>query len=239
MPFHRLSTYLSEFVSFVEEEAGRLNDPVFGRETFEKNASSQQRTTATNSFAASAQQAADSSPPAGNVLGASSRPAVRNISPCILCSNMHKLFYCNDFRTMSLDERIKFVSDKKLCSLCLYSNHTTEDCRKNYHCTVNNCRKKHCRFLHPESETVHTSKSFATANIDVMSRSVLMHIVPIIVNNCFHTYALLDTGSTHTFCSRGLVNALDLDRQETTYNLVTLNGDEKKEQHRSRHLIAV
>ena len=218
----------SEFVSFVEEEAGRLNDPVFGREAFEKGASSQQRTSATNSFAASAQQAADSSPPAANVLGASSRPAVRNISPCILCSNMHKLFYCNDFRTMSLDERMKFVSDKKLCSLCLYSNHTTEDCRKTYHCTVNNCRKKHCRFLHPESETVHTSKSFATANIDVMSRSVLMPIVPIIVNNCFHTYALLDTGSTHTFCSRRLVNALDLDGQETTYNLVTLNGEEKK-----------
>ena len=60
-----------------------------------------------------------------------------------------------------------------------------------------------------------------------MPSNVLMPIVPVIVNDCFHTYALLDTGSTHTFCSRRLTHALDLDGCETTYNLMTLSNDEK------------
>ena len=88
---------------------------------------------------------------------------------------------------------------------------------------------KHCRYLHIDSQPVHAS--YATANIDVDSTipsNVLMPIVPVIVNDCFHTYALLDTGSTHTFCSRRLTHALDLDGCETTYNLMTLSNVEKK-----------
>ena len=212
----------SKFVDFVEDEAGRLNDPVFGREAFDYEPSRHQRP---KSFAASARNV---SPTAAN-MSVTSPPAANDMSPCVVCSDMHKLFYCNAFRAMSLDERRKLVSDKQLCSLCLYPNHTAVNCSKPYRCNVNNCKMKHCRYLHIDSQPVHAS--YATANIDVdstMPSNVLMPIVPVIVNDCFHTYALLDTGSTHTFCSRRLTHALDLDGCETTYNLMTLSNVEKK-----------
>ena len=212
----------SKFVDFVEDEAWRLNDPVFGREAFDYEPSRHQRP---KSFAASSRNV---SPTAAN-MPVTSPAAANDMSPCVVCSDMHKLFYCNTFRAMSLDERRKLVSDKQLCSLCLYPNHTADSCSKPYRCNINNCKMRHCRYLHIDSQPVHAS--YATANIDVdstMPSNVLMPIVPVIVNDCFHTYALLDTGSTHTFCSRRLTHALDLDGCETTYNLMTLSNDEEK-----------
>ena len=52
------------------------------------------------------------------------------------------------FRDMSLNEREKLVSDKKLCINCLYNNHKVEDCKRNYVCSVDGCKLKHNRYLH-------------------------------------------------------------------------------------------
>ncbi len=130
---------------------------------------------------------------------------------------------------MPLDGRVKLVADNKLCVNCLLPNHDAQACRKPFLCNVNNCRQKHSRYLHRDTLNIAESSN-AIANFDVHEKchNIMMPIVPIIVNNCYHTYALLDTGSSHTFCTRRLVNALDLDGIQTSYDLKTLTGAENR-----------
>ena len=51
-----------------------------------------------------------------------------------------------------------------------------------------------------------------------------MPIIPVIINDMFHTHALLDTGSTNSFCSRRLVNELNITGPKMLYQLQTLHG---------------
>ena len=50
-----------------------------------------------------------------------------------------------------------------------------------------------------------------------------MPTVPVVINGIFHTYALLDTGSSTTFCSKRLINQLKLQGTKISYKLRTLN----------------
>ena len=51
-----------------------------------------------------------------------------------------------------------------------------------------------------------------------------MPIVPVVVNGVFCTYALMDSGSSHIFCTRGLLTKLDLKCPKMSYELNTLHG---------------
>ena len=51
-----------------------------------------------------------------------------------------------------------------------------------------------------------------------------MPIIPVIINDTFHTHALLDTGSTNSFCSRRLANELNVTGTKISYQLQTLHG---------------
>ena len=62
-------------------------------------------------------------------------------------------------------------------------------------------------------------------NVNV-NNSVLMPIIPVIVNGIYHTHALLDTGSSDTFCSKDLAYAIGGKGSTTTYTLNTLNATE-------------
>ena len=196
------SEYLtfSDFVNFIEQEADRLNDPIFGRDLFEQDER--------------------------EIKSHTSLAVASNVQPnrqrfnCILCSNNHKLFFCSQFKDMSLDDRFKFVTKHKLCINCLFSNHTSIDCPRPYVCNTNGCRLRHCRYLHRDTQV--------TANLNVNDSNIMLPIVPIIVNNIYHTYALLDTGSSHTFCARHLVDALDISGSETNYDLQTLGNIENR-----------
>ena len=54
-----------------------------------------------------------------------------------------------------------------------------------------------------------------------------MPIIPVIVNGIYHTYALLYTGSSDTFCSKGIAYAIGPHGSTTTYSLNTLNATEE------------
>ena len=59
---------------------------------------------------------------------------------------------------------------------------------------------------------------------NVKSSSVVMTIVPIIVNGTYETYALLDTGSNSSFCTNRLMSNLDVNSKIIDYELNTLHG---------------
>ena len=112
------------------------------------------------------------------------------------------------------------MSDKKLYYVCLSPAHITDDCTTNYVCSVKGCNVKHSRVLHVYDNPVSISN-----NVNV-NNSVLMPIIPVIVNGIYHTHALLDTGSSDTFCSKDLAYSIGGQGSTTTYNLNTLNATE-------------
>jgi hypothetical protein len=55
--------------------------------------------------------------------------AQNNRSPCIICSQGHRLDYCPRFKAMKLQERYDIVKNNKLCFNCLFRSHSVRDCR--------------------------------------------------------------------------------------------------------------
>ena len=85
---------------------------------------------------------------------------------------------------------------------------------------VKGCNDKHSRGLHVYDNPVSVSNNVNGNN------SVLMHIIPVIVSGIYHTYALLYTCSSDTFCSKDLVYAICVHGSATIYSLHTLNATE-------------
>ena len=62
-------------------------------------------------------------------------------------------------------------------------------------------------------------------NAQVMvSSHVVLPVVKVWVNQNFNTGALLDTGSTNSFCTQRLIDALGIKGQDVSYRLNTLNS---------------
>ena len=97
------SEYLSfsDFVTFIANEASRLNDPIFGalQKSFTTRTGSHQKPA---SFATSTDQSAAKDKK--STWSASRR------SSCLVCGDSHILFFCKTFKSMSPDERMKVVS---------------------------------------------------------------------------------------------------------------------------------
>ena len=68
---------------------------------------------------------------------------------CPLCKAAHWLPRCEKFRKQSLEERTKFIQDKKLCINCLHPGHFVNTCQRESFCKVKGCNSKHSSFLHP------------------------------------------------------------------------------------------
>ena len=108
---------------------------------------------------------------------------------------------------MPIDKRCNYVKSNNLCVLCLGSDHSLSDCRSTYTCKVNNCGEKHSSSLH-----VYKFQTPAVGNCVISDdkSNVSMPTVPVIIVGTFQTSALLDTGSSVSFCSKRLMNELKL-----------------------------
>ena len=71
---------------------------------------------------------------------------------CPQCGSNHWLSRCDKFKKQSLDERQKFVREKKLCNNCLSTGHFVRSCPKESFCKVEGCTSKHSTFLHPKTK---------------------------------------------------------------------------------------
>ena len=199
----------SDFVSFVERRADISNDPVYGGDV----------------LADPSHRIQGSSTPANN--GSSSFVVDTRRSSCLLCKDDHKLYMCKQFRSRSLSERVKYVTDNNLCCVCLSHDHITDACNVNYRCPISNCNGRHSKYIHvtnslsPFSSASNCTVSKLPMNVS-HNNCVLMPVLHVTVNDTFHTYALLDTGSSTSFCSRRLVTQLNINGPISTYELNTI-----------------
>ncbi|XP_047039720.1 uncharacterized protein LOC124644424 [Helicoverpa zea] len=76
---------------------------------------------------------------------------------CAMCQANHPLYSCESFLKLNINDRIKFVNEKKLCCNCLRANHSADEC---WFGPCKQCNKKHNNLLHDkcdDSASVSTS----------------------------------------------------------------------------------
>jgi len=223
-----------ELVQFISREADEANDPVYGKlkVTNDSLSSKNKSSNSTASFSSDVGKSSSSSSTSGN-----------GGRKCLLCDSQHRLFYCAKFKEMKPVERLKFVNDHRLCKNCLLSNHETSHCRKDSVCSVPGCGQKHTKFIHinqnqnrmqnlsVNSETSRSGNSpqILNANADI-GAEVFMPVVPVVVNGKRDTFALLDSASSSSFCSRSLVQSLGIQGRSTSYSLSTLSKTAESKQ---------
>ncbi|CAI6368824.1 unnamed protein product [Macrosiphum euphorbiae] len=75
---------------------------------------------------------------------------------CVLCTEPHRIYACNQFNQMSVSERKDVVTKFKLCFNCLNFGHQVESC---YYPGCPRCKKKHNSRLHVDSSHMSEPKS--------------------------------------------------------------------------------
>ena len=200
---------LRQFVELVSDLALEANDPVYGKINIKQ--SNDQKPKMKHSSLHTSTSVGAKSPPTAPFKGKQERP-------CILCGEAHRLWYCHKFKEMKVKDRLDLMKANDMCQNCLIRGHRAEDCRKPSVCSVEGCGKKHTKFLHVNVTVpvVNTLNNNTCVNF-------FMPVVPVMVNDTYHTYAILDTASSGTFCVRGLKDKLNLDCKEISYNLSTLS----------------
>ena len=123
---------------------------------------------------------------------------------------------------MPIDKRCNYVKTNNLCVLCLSNDHLVSECRSTYVCKINNCGEKHSSSLHVYPNVQLPSLTSSVRSND--NPDVYMPTVPVVIDSTFHACALLDTGSSTTFCSKRLVDELKLQGAKMSYKLQTLHG---------------
>ena len=112
--------------------------------------------------------------------------------------------FCETFKSLPVYDRIGVVKRYNICENFVLGNHNIDSCFKTSVCSVPRCVKKHTKFLHVESVKGNNRVSTMINNsVNVITNSVLVPIVPIIVNDSYATHALLDTGSNSCFVRNG------------------------------------
>ena len=172
------------------------------------------------------------------------------VPTCVKCNGAHSLFGCSAFKELKVQDRLNFAFDKKLCYNCLKPGHFSSTCRLTRTCSVPGCNAKHTKFLHPldRGETsqdksvpapaskpevlssfseVSDGQNYSATGASHCNVRVALPILPVIVRapgsqRHVRTFALLDPGSTSTFCSEDLVKTLGVIGKKGPLSLTTL-----------------
>ena len=182
-------------------------------------------------------------------------PKVKDAKPklcvCWLCKGNHGLSVCSRFKAMSPGEKLSFVWGRKLCFCCFDGRHLASQCKAGIVCGVEGCTAKHSKLMHKSLERSVRENSGeqqgkpnpGTGDQHIESHTLAcsspkhgqiklaLPIVPVKVRakgqSVYHyTHALLDSGSTKTFCSESLIEKLDVKGKRANLSLTTINSSE-------------
>lgn len=65
---------------------------------------------------------------------------------CPKCKEIHSLYKCKEFLTLSTLDKRKFVGENQLCFNCLHTGHRVNKCKSRYFCSK--CKSRHHYLLH-------------------------------------------------------------------------------------------
>ncbi|XP_055585122.1 uncharacterized protein LOC129737973 [Uranotaenia lowii] len=163
-------------------------------------------------------------------LQAHSSGAVGNPFPvpsiCRFCrKNNHRIRNCDDFRSCPLKERIRLMTQWKLCERCL--NEHDGWCRFKITCNVGSCRQHHHPLVHRDSREPLPARQHSVRSMDDSPAQspmpmnahhhtkfpVIFRMAPVTIHNGNHsikTMAYIDEGSSITLIEDNLARELEL-----------------------------
>ncbi|XP_055605754.1 uncharacterized protein LOC129753928 [Uranotaenia lowii] len=128
-----------------------------------------------------------------------------NLKPCKVCkSSNHRLRDCQEFKEMSVLQRLELVEKWKLCHICL-NDHGKSWCRFKIRCDIGDCQERHNPLLHKSIRRVVMNTHFRS------NSSILFRIIPVILHygrTTIKTTAFLDDGSSATLVEQSLADEL-------------------------------
>jgi hypothetical protein len=161
---------------------------------------------------------------------------------CVLCDQEgHKIFRCQQFLGMTVNDRWAKVRELRLCFGCLgRSNHRLNQCRATRNCGVDGCDKKHNRLLHSRPNAnaeiplenqnrASENRNIATGpNLNIRSfQPTHFMIIPVSIRSndkIVDTYAFLDYGSAFTLIDSTLARDLELNGTPEPLAMICAKG---------------
>ncbi|XP_058456467.1 uncharacterized protein LOC131433877 [Malaya genurostris] len=83
------------------------------------------------------------------VHAAATQPETEGYS-CHLCNKTHPTFRCEEFRALTIDERLAKVKELRVCFNCLRKGHRLTECKSKKSCMI--CKSRHNTLLHPDDK---------------------------------------------------------------------------------------
>ena len=155
---------------------------------------------------------------------------------CYCCEGPHRLTECNEFCKKTYEDKCLVVKSKNLCFKRHNGKHFSRDCKSKQNCTVPGCTGTlHHKLLHRSktptqdsgTETNDMCNTVQVVNHKVAEPTIHLNVVPVKVRymgNEETIYALLDQGSTSSFCDNGLANLLQASGSQRCLALRTLTS---------------
>ncbi|CDW61149.1 DUF1758 domain containing protein, partial [Trichuris trichiura] len=158
---------------------------------------------------------------------------------CAACNRSHPLTQCEQFNSMTLDDRLKVARKAKCCFVCLSVGHQSRTCNVQKSCPISGCSRKHHRLLHGasfrqnvdstqpisrEQQELREGSKVVQVGATISDRAILLLVVPIMVRSSsatLSTYALLDSGSEASLITEDLAKKLGLNLKPTAVCLTT------------------
>jgi len=178
---------------------------------------------------------------------------------CYFCKQAHTIYRCPSFLGLTIADRIKRITELRLCKICLRS-HEGERCQSR-RCTI--CSRPHNGLLHL-SRTDKPTKQFTSRTNEVVDRDdgkeddninapavsvsayayrknnnsqILLSTATVIAYNVnrkpIQCRVLLDSGSQHNFITEALAQHLRLKRTRTSCAVVGIN----ESTHTASHIV--
>ncbi|UYV66842.1 hypothetical protein LAZ67_4003054 [Cordylochernes scorpioides] len=139
---------------------------------------------------------------------------------CLLCKLRHKLNQCNEFRQMSIQNRIGYVKQNQLCFNCLRGNHSVENCKITNRCF--HCNRNHHTLLHvissPPRQRESSSVQFTSP------KSVQPSNVPSTSTSCCLSEA---DGSIQILLSTAIIHIQDVNGEDQICRALLDNGSQR------------
>ena len=171
---------------------------------------------------------------------------------CYFCEGDHKLEACEMFRKKGGEEQLNFIRQKELCDNCLSTTHFSAGCKKKKSGSIPGCstRSKHISSLYEaivamrkdqQLKTTSTNQSVTSSSsgsqrpfVGTLSETWAgchrksLSNVPVKVRgkgetNEVITYALLDNGSTASFCSEDPLMKLGVGTRKCQISLAAIS----------------
>ena len=173
---------------------------------------------------------------------------------CVFCQfKSHVIMDCQKLMALSVDERKKVITSKRLCYGCLSSDHMVKECKSRITC--HNCKRNHSTCLHgdmqktgqspnqntqvggvsndnneTQSEPIRATTSVTSAT---KSYGIYSMIIPVYLShqenpqNEVLTYAMMDSQSDTTFVKQNVCHELEVQGQDIDLLLSTMFSEDE------------